>query len=91
MAVSDRVMRHLHKASGTSADNGERTAATFLAEPQPRPRHYTIISVDDHLIEPAHLFEGRVLTALADRAPHVVTLDDGRETWVYEDLSLIHI
>jgi predicted TIM-barrel fold metal-dependent hydrolase len=85
MAVSDRVMRHLHKASGTSADNGEHTAATFLAEPEPRPRHYTIISVDDHLIEPAHLFEGRVPTALADRAPHVVTLDDGRETWVYED------
>ena len=23
--------------------------------------------------------------ALADRAPRVVTLDDGRETWVYED------
>ena len=31
--------------------------------------HYTIISVDDHLIEPAHLFEGRMPAALADRAP----------------------
>ena len=46
---------------------------------------YTIISVDDHLIEPAHLFEGRMPTHLADRAPRVVEMPDGRETWVYED------
>jgi hypothetical protein len=59
--------------------------ATFLPEPEPRVRDYTIISVDDHLIEPAHCFEGRLPAALQDRAPRVVTLDDGRETWVYED------
>ena len=59
--------------------------ATFLPEPEPRVRNYTIISVDDHLIEPAHCFEGRLPAALQDRAPHVVTLDDGRETWIYED------
>ena len=81
MAVSDRVMRHLHNASG----GGHQTEATFLPEPEPRDRHYTIISVDDHLIEPADVFEGRVPAALADRAPHVITLEDGRETWVYED------
>jgi predicted TIM-barrel fold metal-dependent hydrolase len=46
---------------------------------------YTIISVDDHLIEPAHLFEGRMPAHLADRAPRVVEMPDGRETWVYED------
>src|SRR5207245_680899 len=71
MAVSDQVMRHLHRAEGGS----HHAEATFLPDPEPRPRHYTIISVDDHLIEPAHLFEGRVPAALADRAPHVVTLD----------------
>src|SRR6476659_8776213 len=81
MAVSDQVMRHLHRAQGGE----EHQAATFLPEPEPRPRHYTIISVDDHLIEPAHLFEGRVPAALADRAPKVVTLEGGRESWVYED------
>ena len=42
------------------------------------------ISVDDHLIEPAHLFEGRVPAALADRAPRVVVDDAGREQWLYE-------
>jgi predicted TIM-barrel fold metal-dependent hydrolase len=46
---------------------------------------YTIISVDDHLIEPAHLFEGRMPAHLADGAPRVVEMPDGRETWVYED------
>jgi predicted TIM-barrel fold metal-dependent hydrolase len=59
--------------------------ATFLPEPEPRVRNYTIISVDDHLIEPAHCFEGRLPSALQDRAPKVITLDDGRETWIYED------
>ncbi|HEY7133529.1 MAG TPA: amidohydrolase family protein [Acidimicrobiia bacterium] len=82
MAVSERMMQHLHDAE--RAGGGPREA-TFLPEPEPRARHYTIISVDDHLIEPAHVFDGRVPAALAERAPHVVTLDDGREMWVYED------
>jgi predicted TIM-barrel fold metal-dependent hydrolase len=46
---------------------------------------YTIISVDDHLIEPADLFEGRMPSHLSAAAPRVITLDDGRETWIYED------
>ena len=62
----------------------DQAIATFLPEPEPRARHYTIISVDDHLIEPAHLFEGRMPAALAARAPKVVTLEGGRESWVYE-------
>jgi predicted TIM-barrel fold metal-dependent hydrolase len=81
MAVSDQVMRHLHRAQGGSA----HSEATFLPDPEPRPRHYTIISVDDHLIEPADVFENRVPKELADRAPRVITTDEGRETWVYED------
>ena len=43
-----------------------------------------IVSADDHLIEPPDLFEGRVPVALADRAPRIVTSDDGRQMWVYE-------
>ncbi len=82
MAVSERMMRHLHEAEGGAEGTRE---ATFLPEPEPREPTYTIISVDDHLIEPAHLFEGRVPAAFAERAPRVVTLDDGREMWVYED------
>ncbi|MGI8492374.1 MAG: amidohydrolase family protein [Acidimicrobiales bacterium] len=43
-----------------------------------------IISVDDHLIEPPDLFEGRMPAALADRAPRVVEFPDGRQAWQYE-------
>jgi predicted TIM-barrel fold metal-dependent hydrolase len=46
-----------------------------------------IISVDDHLIEPPDLFEGRVPAAMAHRAPHVVEGDDGVQQWVYENRS----
>ena len=81
MAVSDQIMRHLHGAQGGEAHQ----TVTLLPDPEPRERSYTIISVDDHLIEPAHLFEGRMPSHLADRAPKIVTLDNGRETWVYED------
>ena len=28
----------------------------FMAEPLPREVKYTVISVDDHVVEPAHLF-----------------------------------
>ena len=46
---------------------------------------YKLISVDDHLIEPRDMFDGRMPAALADRAPRVATLDNGREVWGYED------
>jgi predicted TIM-barrel fold metal-dependent hydrolase len=59
--------------------------ANLLPDPEPRPRKYTIVSVDDHLIEPPDLFEGRMPTALADRAPRVVRTDEGAEMWLYED------
>jgi predicted TIM-barrel fold metal-dependent hydrolase len=44
-----------------------------------------IISVDDHLIEPPDLFEGRMPSSLAERSPKVVEFEDGRQAWVYED------
>jgi predicted TIM-barrel fold metal-dependent hydrolase len=85
MAVSEGVMRHLHQAAGGQEQRGHTAEATFLPDPEPRPRHFTIISVDDHLIEPAHVFQTRVPEAMREQAPHIVTLEDGRETWVYED------
>jgi predicted TIM-barrel fold metal-dependent hydrolase len=48
------------------------------------PIRYRIVSVDDHLIEPPDLFEGRMPAGLADAAPRVVSLDGGRQAWVYE-------
>ncbi len=43
-----------------------------------------IVSVDDHLVEPAHLFEGRMPAALADAAPRIEVADDGTEAWLFD-------
>lgn len=45
----------------------------------------SIISVDDHLIEPPDMFEGRMPAGLADRAPRIIEWEDGRQAWAYED------
>ncbi|HEY2427649.1 MAG TPA: amidohydrolase family protein [Acidimicrobiales bacterium] len=56
----------------------------FLPEPEPREVRYTVISVDDHLVEPADMFEGRLPAALQDRAPRIVEMPDGKETWEFD-------
>ena len=60
------------------------SASTTAMPPAPEVR-YRIVSVDDHLIEPPDLFDGRLPASLADRAPRVDTLPNGRQVWCYED------
>ncbi len=50
---------------------------TFLPEPDRRKRWYTLISVDDHLVEPPDMFEGRMPAKFADLAPRVELDDQG--------------
>jgi predicted TIM-barrel fold metal-dependent hydrolase len=56
----------------------------LLPDPEPRAITVPVISVDDHLVEPPDLFEGRVPRALAWRAPRIVD-EDGVQAWLYED------
>jgi len=63
---------------------GTSRVPTLLPDPEPRPIVVPVISVDDHLIEPPDLFDGRLPGALAPRGPRVVELDGGREAWEYE-------
>jgi predicted TIM-barrel fold metal-dependent hydrolase len=60
----------------------------LLPDPDPRAVAYTLISVDDHLVEPADMFEGRLPAHLQDRAPRIVVQDDGTEPWFYEGKML---
>ncbi len=53
-------------------------AQDALEEPAPRTRHYTVISVDDHLVEPPDVFEKREPTDCSGRFPRVVELEQGR-------------
>jgi predicted TIM-barrel fold metal-dependent hydrolase len=57
----------------------------FLPEPAQAEVRYTVISVDDHLVEPPDMFAGRLPAKYADRAPHIVDTSDGREIWTFED------
>jgi predicted TIM-barrel fold metal-dependent hydrolase len=42
-----------------------------------------LISVDDHVVEPPDMWEGRVPKQFADQAPRLVTQDDGTNAWEY--------
>jgi len=57
----------------------------WLPEPEPRPVRYTVISVDDHLVEPPHLFEGRLPARLQERAPRIVETPEGQQVWEFEE------
>lgn len=43
-----------------------------------------LISVDDHVLEPEHLWQSRVAAKYRDRAPRIIR-EDGQELWMYED------
>ena len=60
-----------------------RENTDFLPEPESAHRHFTIISADDHIVEPPNTFEGRVPAKYVDQAPRVVEKDEGSETWLY--------
>lgn len=49
-----------------------------------------LVSVDDHVIEPAHMFEGRVAKKYQDKAPRFVRRDDGTMAWVYEGKEILN-
>ena len=57
----------------------------LLPDPEAREVKYTFISVDDHLMEPPHTFEGRLPRSLQDRAPQVVETEEGHQVWMFED------
>ncbi len=50
-----------------------------------------MISVDDHLVEPPHLFEGRLAAKHADRAPKVIRTKRGDDVWAYNDATIPNI
>ena len=47
-----------------------------------------IVSVDDHLVEPPGMFEGRLTRRFQPRAPQVIERDDGREMWLFEGVAI---
>lgn len=56
----------------------------FLPDPEPAEVAYTVISVDDHVVEPPHLFETYMPTATRDRGPRLVENDRGHQLWEFD-------
>jgi len=56
----------------------------FLPEPLPRDVRYTVISVDDHLVEPPDMFAGRLPSSLQESAPKIVEMPNGVQVWEFD-------
>ena len=50
-----------------------------------------LVSVDDHAVEPPHMFDGRLPAEYVDVAPRVVRKDDGSDVWAYEGREIPNI
>jgi predicted TIM-barrel fold metal-dependent hydrolase len=50
-----------------------------------------LVSVDDHAVEPADLFEGRLPSKYVDRAPRIVHTDAGDDVWEFEGVQIPNI
>jgi predicted TIM-barrel fold metal-dependent hydrolase len=50
----------------------------------PLPEDTQLVSVDDHVVEPAHVFVDHIDPTYRDRAPRIVEQDD-RQGWLWED------
>ena len=75
----------------TVAGRSGSRSCTFLPEPERRSRRWPIISVDDHIVEPRHAFDGRYPAEFVDRAPRVVEAEDGSEAWLYDGQVLPNV
>jgi predicted TIM-barrel fold metal-dependent hydrolase len=50
-----------------------------------------LVSVDDHVVEPPDLFEGRLAAKYRDSAPRIIKKDDGTDVWLYEGNELPNV
>jgi predicted TIM-barrel fold metal-dependent hydrolase len=50
-----------------------------------------LVSVDDHVVEPAHVFEGRLPAKYVDVAPKLVRRADGTQAWVYDGNEIVNV
>jgi hypothetical protein len=56
-----------------------------------RTEDLILVSVDDHVVEPPHMFEGRLPKKYEHLSPRVVHKDDGTDVWTYEGVEIPNI
>src|SRR5690348_9318272 len=56
-----------------------------------RPDDLIMVSVDDHLVEPPTMFDGRLPQRYQDLAPRVERLADGSDVWTFNGARIPNI
>ena len=56
-----------------------------------RKEDMILISVDDHVVEPPDVFEGRVPAKYKDLAPHLEHMPDGTDRWIFCDFDIPNV
>jgi predicted TIM-barrel fold metal-dependent hydrolase len=56
-----------------------------------RVEDMVLISVDDHVVEPPDMFDGRIPSRYAEVAPRLVRKDDGTDVWIYDGKEIPNI
>lgn len=77
---SSNTLEAVHEGGSRDPDRQR----SFLPEPVVAPPRHTIISADDHVLEPPDLFVGRIPSKFADDAPRVIEGDDGGQYWLID-------
>ena len=63
---------------------GKTNTDALLAEPLAEEVRYTVISVDDHLVEPPGMFDHRLPAAMQDAAPKLIETEQGHQVWEFD-------
>ena len=56
-----------------------------------RAEDLILVSVDDHLVEPPTMFEGRVAKKFEEMAPRVIKTDDGSDVWTFNGVIIPNV
>jgi predicted TIM-barrel fold metal-dependent hydrolase len=70
---------------------GETNSEILLPDPEPAVVRATIISVDDHLVEPPDMFDGRLASHLQDHAPRLVENEHGHQVWQFDGQTFTQV
>src|SRR5215471_12939351 len=64
--------------------SSEDRRVTLLPDPEPREVLNLLISVDDHLVEPPDMFDGRIPAKLKDKTPRIIERN-GVTGWLLDE------
>src|SRR6476620_5010160 len=56
-----------------------------------RTEDLILVSVDDHVVEPPNVFADRLAAKYVDRAPRLITKDDGSNRWVFNGEEVANV